>query len=349
MIKTSGLAILAMTVALLGSCATTSGSAVTTPAPGDGYKGRAAAIVKGGTTGAPGSATAASPTSPGGGGQAASSQAGAAVPTVAAGDSLSPDEQAFLQSYLGHLNYMVYYNDAEPIDPRLARIAVRQANQYLLEKEGLSVIDFDQIEKNKKDQAAAWQAETGGSVSMVQYLAQKFNADVYVELSFTVQSEMRDSYYYATTSGTAKIFDVSTAALLGSVAYPGDKAFSPNSMDAALTNAVGSWAYLAMPRMLAQAKGLLQTALQRGIRFELNLQNTKDAKAVSAFRRALGGKLREVEQLSYSPEETRFYLYGFLSRDKVQDAIEAAAQESGLRDLYPVLMRGKSFTYNTGS
>ncbi len=111
---------------------------------------------------------------------------------------------------------------------------------------------------------------------------------------------------------------------------------------------MASSVWAAMPKMVAQSKELLRVSLQRGIRFDLVLQKTQDGRAVSLFRRALAGKLREVEQVSYSPEETRFYLYSFQPRDKVEDAIYAAAQASGLRDLYPVFMRGRTFTFSTG-
>lgn len=313
-------------------------------------KARAAALVQG-TGQAP---TAPQPAAPGApsSGAAKPAQAVSAAPAEEAlpppPTTLSPEESAFLQAYLGRLNYMVYYSESSAVDPRLAKIAVTQANRYLIEKEGLAVTDFDRVESNKKDQAAAWQAETGGSLGIVQYLAQKFNADVYVELDFAVTSEVRDSKYYASAQGTMKLYETSTASLLGSLAFSSQPAFSPSSLEAALSNAVASSVWAAMPKMVAQSKELLRVSLQRGIRFDLVLQKTQDGRAVSLFRRALATKLREVEQVSYSPEETRFYLYSFQPRDKVEDAIYAAAQASGLRDLYPVFMRGRSFTFSTG-
>lgn len=315
-------------------------------------KARATALVQGTDQALP-AAQAASPGAPGSGPSAASpASVASAAPAEEAlpppPTTLSPEESAFLQSFLGRLNYMVYYSESSAVDPRLAKIAVTQANRYLIEKEGLAVTDFDRVESNKKDQAAAWQAETGGSVGIVQYLAQKFNADVYVELDFSVTSEVRDSKYYASAQGTMKLYETSTASLLGSLAFTSQPAFSPSSLDAALSNAVASSVWAAMPKMVAQSKELLRVSLQRGIRFDLVLQKTQDGRAVSLFRRALAGKLREVEQVSYSPEETRFYLYSFQPRDKVEDAIYAAAQASGLRDLYPVFMRGRTFTFSTG-
>jgi len=276
----------------------------------------------------------------------------AAVPSAdqpaAAQAQLTPEESAFLQNYLARLNYMVYYKEDSSIDPQLAKIAVSQANRYLIEKQGLSVIDFDQVEKNKKDQQAAYQAETGGSIDLIQYIAQKFNADVYVEIDFQTSSETRDGKYYASAQGTMKIFDTSTAALLGSVAFMSQPAFSPNSMDAAVTNAIAASVWTAMPRMTGQAQELIKNSLARGVRYELVLQKTPDAKLVSQLRRSLSKKLREVEQVSYSPSEAKFYLYSFQPRDKVEDAVYDAASSAGLPDLYLLFMRGKSFTFNSG-
>lgn len=261
---------------------------------------------------------------------------------------LTPDEQAYLQNYLARLNYMVYYNESSKIDPKLAKVAVSQANRYLIEKLGLSVIDFDQIENNKKDQQTAYENETGGSIDLIQYLAQKFNADVYVELDFTLDSQTRDSKFYASAQGSMKLYDTSTATLLGSVVLSGQTAFSPDSADAAATNAIASAVWVAMPKMIDQSRELLRNSLSRGIRYEVIIQKTPDSKQVSQLRRALAKKMREVEQVSYSSSSTKLYLYTFQKGDKVEDAMYDAGAAAGLNDLNLVYSRGKSYTFNSG-
>jgi hypothetical protein len=261
---------------------------------------------------------------------------------------LTPDEQAYLQNYLARLNYMVYYNEDSKIDPKLAKVAVSQANRYLLEKLGLSVIDFDQIEKNKKDQQTAYQSETGGAIDLIQYLAQKFNADVYVEIAFALTSETKDNKYYASAQGSMKIYDTSTATLMGSVVLSSQTAFSPDSADAAATNAIASSVWIAMPKMIDQSKELLKNSLSRGVRYEVVIQKTPDSRQVSQLRRALAKKMREVEQVSYSPDTTKLYLYTFQTGDKVEDAIYDAGSASGLNDLRLVYSRGKSLTFDSG-
>jgi hypothetical protein len=309
------------------------------PAP-NAAKDRAKAIVQGGgDAGSP--APAAAATTP------AAASASADQPAPPAGQ-LTPEEQAYLQTYLSRLNYMVFYNEDAKIDPKLAKVAVSQANRYLLEKLGLSVIDFDQIEKNKKDQATAYESETGGSIDLIQYLAQKLNADVYVEINFSLTSETRDGKFYASAQGSMKIFDTSTAALMGSIVLSSQTAFSPNSADAAATNAIASTVWTAMPKMIDQSKELLKNALARGIRYEIVIQKTPDSKQISQLRRALAKKVREVEQVSYSAGTTKLYLYTFQKADKVEDALYEAGAAAGMNDINLVYSRGKSFTFDSG-
>ncbi len=261
---------------------------------------------------------------------------------------LSAADQAFLANYLSRLSYMVYYNDASGLDPRFAKMAVIQANRYLIEKQGLAVIDVDQIERNKKDQMDAYQAETGGSIDMIQYLAQKFNADIYVEIDLKASGTSAPDGHRATAQGTMKLFETSTAQLLGSIAFNSPPTFSPVSQDGAISNAITASVWQAMPRMTEQAKALLGAAFSKGIRYELVVQGLPDAKQVSVLVKALSRKFGEVEQLSFASGDTRIALFGFMTKTKVQEAIYDAAATALLPDMYMVYMRGKSFTFNSG-
>jgi len=269
------------------------------------------------------------------------------VPPPAPG-VMTPEEEAFLNNYLARLQYMVYYDEAAGINERNAKVAVNQANRYLLEKLGLSVVDFDQIEKNKKDQQAAYQSETGGSIDLIQYLAQKYNADVYVEVSFSSTPSSSGGKFYATAQGSMKIYDTSTAQLLGSVAFQSPQVMSTVSSDAAVANAVAASVWSAMPKMTEQTKVLVKNSMSRGIRYEVVIQNTPDSRQISTLRRALSRVVREVEQISYSPAETKLALYSFKSRDKIEDAMYDAADKAGMLDLYLLYSRGKAFTFNSG-
>ncbi len=347
-------------IALIGSCVSSpppapkeasqeTKPATTAPASADtAAKDRAKALVQGGGS-STGTASATAGTAPAGtaASPAASSAETVDMPPPAPG-VMTPEEEAFLNNYLARLQYMVYYDEAAGIDAKSAKVAVNQANRFLIEKLGLSVVDFDQIEKNKKDQQTAYQAETGGSIDLIQYLAQKYNADVYVELSFTSTNSASGGKFYASAQGSMKIFDTSTAQLLGSVAFQSPQVMSTSSTESAIGNAVAASVWSAMPKMTDQTKVLVKNSMSRGIRYEVLIQNTPDSRQMSNLRRALAKVVREVEQVSYSPSETKLALYTFKSRDKLEDAMYDAADRAGLLDIYLVYSRGKAFTFNSG-
>jgi len=263
--------------------------------------------------------------------------------------TLTPDEALFFQNYINRLSYLVYYDENSGLDPQLAKAAVSQANRYLIEKQGLSVIDFEQIQRNKEDQMSAYQAETGGSIDIITYIAQKLNADIYLEIDAKTTFGGGPGSWTGSAQGSMKIFDASTAALLGSISFLSPQTFSPVSPDAAMMNAITGSVWQSMPRVTEQAKALVGTATAtRGVRYELVLQNTSDPKAVSQFEKNLSRRVREVERLSYAPGETRFALYAFVPASRIQDAIYDAASVSGFPDCYLLYMRGRSYTFNTG-
>lgn len=312
---------------------------------------RAVALVQGtATPGTPGSAS-------GGTGGSSGTGTGTGGTTTTSGSEdvpppppgvMTAEEEAFLNNYLARLQYMVYFDEAAGIEPQVAKVAVTQANRYLLEKLGLSVVDFDQMEKIKKDQMAAYQAETGGSIDLVQYIAQKYNADVYVELSFTAASSTNGSRHYASAMGSMKLYDTSTGQLLGSVPFQSPEVMSAVSQDAARTAAIATSVWNAMPKMIDQSKALVKGTLSRGIRYEVVIQVTPDSRMVSSLRRSLARKVREVVLDSYSPSETKLAVYTFKSRDQVEDYIYDAADAAGMNDIYLVFSRGKVLTFNSG-
>ncbi len=262
---------------------------------------------------------------------------------------LSAEEEAYLTNYLARLQYMVYYDEAAGIEPDVAKSAVAQANRYLISILGLTVVDAAQIEKNKKDQKDAYEAETGGSMDFIQYIAQKNNADVYVEVSFKPTTEQKNGIYYASVQGSMKLFDTSTAQLLGSVAFASPLVRSADGTPkSAVIAATAASVWNSMPKMIEQSKMLVKNSLSQGVRYEITIQNTPDSKMISAMRRALAKNVRLVEQNSYSPASTVMYLFSFKSKEKIEDAIYDAAERSGMNDIRMVFSRGKAFTFNSG-
>jgi hypothetical protein len=272
------------------------------------------------------------------------------VDTVDASDlpsEPSPEELKFLDSYLASLKYMVYYDEKAGTDPQLAKTAVAQANRYLIEKMNVQPIDFEAVEKKKADERSAYQAETGNSMDYIQFIAQKLNADIYAEISFATTGETNNGKYYCTVSGSMKLYNASTGDLLGSIALNSPKTVGPSS-DQAATYAVTASVWMAMPKMTDQAKTLLKTAWRDGIRYDVVFQNTQDAKKMSQLKRQLGKKIRKIQQDSFSAQETRWSMYSFKRADDMENTIYDAADAVGLRDVYLVYQRGKSFVFNTG-
>jgi hypothetical protein len=273
-----------------------------------------------------------------------------ATAVAGAPGQLTPQEAAILQNYRNTLKYMVYYGENADVSPRLAEAAVSQANRFLRSKMNppLEVIDYETVESNKKDRQAVYQEETGGSVDIVQYLAEKVNADVYLKLDFALSTETRDKGFYATASGKAKIFDTTTGRLLGDVSLVSPKVYHPSSMDDAKINALQNSVWEAMPILMAQ----FNSATTRGIGNEVILINSFDAEMVLKLVQSLSRKVRDVEMVSYSPTETRLELYLIEDKSRMQmkvlSAMLAAAKEAGFVNFALKTSRGKSYTFTTG-
>jgi hypothetical protein len=278
------------------------------------------------------------------------------APAAAAGDTVSESDVSagpteaeikFLESYLASLKYMVYFDESPKTAPNLVKTAIAQANRYLIEKMGVQPVDLESIEKKKADERAAFETETGGAMDYIQFIAQKLNADVYVELSLTVVGEANNGKYYSTVTGSAKLFNASTGELLGAIPLLSPKSVG-NTQDAADTNAVSAAVWLIMPKMTEQAKGLLKTAWKDGIRYDIVLQGTPDAKAVALIKRQLGKKVRKVVQESFTAGETRWSVYTFKKGEAIEEYMYEAAAFAGMKDAYVLFQRGKSYVFNSG-
>ena len=160
------------------------------------------------------------------------------------------EELEFIEDYLGDMTYMVYYNEDQPVDPFLMKTAVVSANRYL-NQNGMSYVDLEQIESLKEDQSMVYEEETGEAVSIIQWIAHKLNADVYIEINLSVSSNTRGGKYYGSANLTLNNYEASTADGRGAANYQTNPpAFSTVSEQDALTNAVSSAVFKAMPAAL---------------------------------------------------------------------------------------------------
>jgi hypothetical protein len=228
------------------------------------------------------------------------------------------------------------------------KAAVGIANEYLTSN-AMEAIDYAQVEKLKKDQQMAYEEETGESISMIQWIAQKLNADVYIEIDGRTSGESSSGKYYGQANITVKGFEASTGRLLGSQPWNSPKTFSTSSEEAARINALQTSVYKAMPVVIDQAKAFMAKALQEGIKYELIVQQTTDPKAISDFRRKLQRKVRDVRTVSQTAEQTKFNVFVIGTVEDLADLVYDVAETiPGLEGMYQVLLRGKSLTFNTG-
>jgi hypothetical protein len=261
----------------------------------------------------------------------------------------TPEEIALIDEIIGNLTFMVYYDEESATDPFLAKTAVGMANRYLSEN-GMEYVDLGQIEQIKKDQAAAYEDETGQSVSMIQWIAGKLNADIYIEIVVDANSNSKNNRYYGSASVSLKNFDASTAAGRGSSYYQTvPPAMSTVSEEDALNNAVASATFNAVRKAVDQARSYTHKELTQGIKYNLVVQNTFDSRLMRDFMKKMERKVKSIKRISTSPEETKYdvRLIGRIEdlEDLVYDISEGLP---GLEGISLVYQRGNSITFDSG-
>lgn len=266
-------------------------------------------------------------------------------------EAATPEQRAFIQKYLDKLRYLVYFSDKTSEKDRfLLKAAVTQANAYLA-RNGYDAVDADQVEKLKKDKSLVYEEQTGGQMSMIQWIAQSLNADVYLEIDASTTSEAKDGRYYGQAIVTVKLYETSTGQLLGAQPYASPKTMSTVDQTDAVNNALQSSVWAVMPLAVGQSKQLLAKQFANGIHYELTLQKTADAKVLSALRsklRRLPG-MSDLGTRSQAADATVLDLYYYGRADDLSDAILGlAGTASGLDNLDLVLVRGKSLIFNAG-
>jgi hypothetical protein len=258
------------------------------------------------------------------------------------------DEKKIIRDYVEHMTYMVYVAEAAKLDPFYSKSSIGIANEYLATN-AMEAIDLEQIEKLKSDQQKLYESETGESISITQWIAQKLNADVYIEIDGVVSGEASGTKYYGQASTTLKVYESSTGRLLGSVPWNSPKTLSTASQQAAVINALQTSVYKAMPVAINQAKAYMAKALANGIKYQLVIQKTPDSRLISSFRQKLKAKVKDVRVVSQSDDETRFDVYLIGSIDDLVDMVYNVSEKiPGLEGMKQVVLRGKSVTFNSG-
>ncbi len=280
----------------------------------------------------------------------AAPKAVAATETEAIQDSneLTPREKQYFDNYLKRLKYMMVTKEGTQLDDFQKRNIITKGNEHLL-RQGFDVVNYDQLVKNIEDQRTAWEAEAGESMSLIQYIAQKLGADVYVELEAAPRAWTEGTKHYAEANFTANMFDPSTAELLSSVTYRSDRS-TDASQQAALLNALVASTARFMPRVVSDSISVLRNRYANGIRYQLIIQKTEDARAVAAFRRNIRSRVREIQSGPSSPDQTIMEVYLFGGLNDLEDACYAAFEKTpGMEDAYLLYTRGKTITFNSGN
>lgn len=255
---------------------------------------------------------------------------------------------AFLNSYIENMTYMVFNAEKSECDPFLLKAGVETANGYLL-KQGYRAIDANEVEKLKKDSAKVYQETSDSGISIIQLIAQKLNADVYMEIDAVTEGGFEQDGFYGSAKITLKIFNPSTGELLGSVPYSSPKTFSRVSSYDAQSNALQSTVYKALPIAIDQAKVLLAKAYSNGIRYEITINDTPDSKSMSRFRTELKSAVSRVKTIYQSAGQTKYEVLFFGTIDDLEATIyEVADATAGFNNLELVLLRGKTLTFKSG-
>lgn len=254
----------------------------------------------------------------------------------------------FLNNYIENMTYMVFDAEESDADRFLLKAAVETGNAFLL-KQGYRAIDSKEVEKLKKDNALIYQESTDEGMSAIQLIAQKLNADVYMEIDAVTEGGYETSGYYGSAKITLKIFNPSTGELLGSVPYTSQKTFSRVSSYDAQSNAIQSAVNKALPMAVDQAKILLAKAYSRGIRYEIIINETPDSKSMARFRKALNGNVNDIKTLYQSSAQTKYAVSFFGTIDDLETVIyDTADSVSGFENIKLVMLRGKALTFKSG-
>ncbi len=263
--------------------------------------------------------------------------------------AVDPAQAALIREIIDNLTYMVYYDESSGVDPFIAKAAVGMANKFLSEN-GMEYVDLEQIERIKKDQAAAYEDETGESISMIQWIAGKLNADIYIEVSVDTNSSTKGGKYYGSASVSLKNYDSSTGAGRGTAFYQTiPPALSMVSEADAVNNAVASATYNAIKKAVQQAKGYTEKELVNGLKYDLVIQNTPDSRLMRDFMKKLQRKVTSVKRISTSSEETKYEVRIIGRIEDLEDIVyDTADSIPGMEGIALVYQRGSSITFDSG-
>ncbi len=261
-------------------------------------------------------------------------------------------QRRFIARYVDRMTYMVYFADraahSMPEGEFLLRSAVNQANAHLVSR-GHLVVDASQVEQLKRDHELVYEEQVGRELTLLQWVARRLNADVYIELDARASTRRSGTGYYATADVTLSMYETSTGQILGSVNRRSPESYSRTGEADAVINALQSTVYQAMPHAIEMSERQMERTLTRGIRYELVVQRPPDARTLSLFRTAMRDDVRDIATVSQSPQEIFYEVFFVGDADDLVDLVFAVSDRvAGFEHIELVISRGQSLTFDAG-
>lgn len=266
-------------------------------------------------------------------------------------------EKKFIASYVDQLSYLVFFAEGSDEPEEVKNAAIASANEFLIKPPAesklkkKSVVDAAQVEKLKEEQQMLYEEETGGSMSIIQWIAQKLNADVYIEITGTTTGKAKvGAQYVGGANVSLKAFDASTAELVAQAAYNKDGIVGSISTDNTRVVAIKGIIYqYVMERLVKQIESGMNKVLLAGIKYEVVIQNPPNDRVMSKFWKNLKRDIESYKLLYQSTDEVKYAVWMIGSAEDLKNAFyDASESVTELADMYSVLARGKSITFNSG-
>jgi hypothetical protein len=263
---------------------------------------------------------------------------------------LTEEQAEFVKRYINKMVYMVYFSEDADQNETYMNSAVNKANSFLIEN-NLTAIDLDQVEQLKEEQALAYEEQTGLSESIIQWLANKLNADIYIEIYLeTTSSTQIGGKHYGTAVVEIKAYETSTAVLMGSASFStSEHEYSTISRENAVYTAIELAINNTMPELIEQVKMNMRNSAVSGIRYEIIIQNPLGDRIMSNFWEKLSHHVEDIQSISQSEQEIHYNIWYIGSMVELKSLIYNITETiSGLQNMEMVYSRGKSITFHTG-
>lgn len=255
------------------------------------------------------------------------------------------EEAEFMESYLAGLCYMVYF-DQEAADPGLAREGARWVGDYLRDS-GYGCAEISLIENLKNDPSAMeiYAEETARRLGVIQWIARKLDADIYLELGITPQGRSGDS---AGASFTLDAFDVVTGKKLSAAGGTAGRSSAP-------AGAVSLWAELetalapAVEETLEAVREETRDELYRGLRYGLTVENLPSGRSLGDFEEGIKAGLRSFRRVSFSGGTAVYEVYMLGAPADLEDLVYRAAEiVPAMEGITLVLQQGNNLVFDLG-